>query len=94
MRLSNTKSTTRTTTPSAGCVDSTARKVRVWWTPSINGRLLVAAEIVELPVQQRLCGECVHAALTPMGVHCMVFSEDIWDEKIAEECELFQRSDR
>jgi hypothetical protein len=47
--------------------------------------------VVESPpklhlVPERICSNCVHAALGPFGVHCILFGEDIWRETVAEEC--------
>lgn len=33
-----------------------------------------------------VCSDCEHALFGPGGVYCRVFSEDIWLERVAEEC--------
>jgi hypothetical protein len=38
----------------------------------------------------KLCSECVNAAFSRHGVYCMALHVDIWDEKVAEECGLFE----
>lgn len=49
------------------------------------------ADIVRLPVERVpvRCGDCEHALHGSGGVFCRQYLEDIWDEKIAEECDDF-----
>jgi hypothetical protein len=49
--------------------------------------------IIFLPTVERRCDLCDHAAMSSRGVFCTLLGEDIWDEKIAEECELFEPGD-
>ena len=50
------------------------------------------AEVIPLhPVQsQKLCSDCEFCALSAQGVYCIELREVIWNEKVAEECELFE----
>lgn len=38
----------------------------------------------------RLCSACVHAALDSAGVYCKMFTEQILNERVAEECGEFE----
>lgn len=46
--------------------------------------------VVDLPVKPRRCGDCENALFGPGGVYCRAYHEDIWNERIAEECELWE----
>lgn len=47
-------------------------------------------EVVHLKADSRkLCSDCEFALFGSGGIFCREFSEDIWDERIAEECESF-----
>lgn len=35
------------------------------------------------------CDHCENALFGPGGVFCRVFNEDIWNEKVAQDCEQF-----
>jgi hypothetical protein len=39
---------------------------------------------------ERICSECVHAALDSGGVYCKLFGEQIFNERTAEECGEFE----
>lgn len=39
---------------------------------------------------ERICSECVHAALDSSGVYCKLFHEQIFSERVAEECGEFE----
>lgn len=39
-----------------------------------------------------VCGNCVHAAFSGNGVYCRSFNEEIFNEKVAEECGEFTPS--
>ena len=39
---------------------------------------------------ERICGNCEHGYLGPGGVFCRVYEEDIYNERVAEECEDFE----
>lgn len=47
------------------------------------------ARIIDISVKRRHCGECEHAFLGSTGVWCPIYSEHIWDEYVAEDCEMF-----
>lgn len=38
----------------------------------------------------RRCSDCEHAYFGSAGVFCREFNEDIWDEKVAEDCAMFE----
>lgn len=51
---------------------------------------MAGAQIIRLPLKERLCTDCEYAALSTQGVFCMEFSEPIWDERgAAADCEMF-----
>jgi hypothetical protein len=41
----------------------------------------------------RVCSECIHAALDSSGVYCKFFGEQILNERVAEECGQFEVDD-
>ena len=47
-------------------------------------------EVVRLRVDGRkFCSECEFALFGSGGVYCREINEDIWNERVAEECESF-----
>lgn len=46
------------------------------------------AEIIPFP-SLKLCSECEWAAFSTHGTFCLQLREEIWDERWAMECELF-----
>lgn len=48
------------------------------------------AAIAQLPLRRRICSECENSAIGPYGVHCLLFNEDIHNERVAEECEAWE----
>jgi hypothetical protein len=51
------------------------------------------ADVVRLPLKQRLCADCDHALLGIGGVFCGMYHESIHNERVAEECEEYTRPD-
>lgn len=49
----------------------------------------MAAEIIPFPRRLNTCSDCEWAAFSAHGTFCLQLHEDIWDERWAEECELF-----
>jgi hypothetical protein len=46
--------------------------------------------VADIPVViGRVCSDCEHALFGPGGVYCRLYNEDIWQEKVAEECADF-----
>lgn len=45
-----------------------------------------------LEIGARLCSSCIHGYLGAMGVFCILFDELIEDERVALECEQWDRS--
>lgn len=48
------------------------------------------ANVVELPTDRRICSSCENGALSTSGVYCLVFKEQIWNEREAENCDAWQ----
>lgn len=46
--------------------------------------------ITHLKLRPKICGDCEQALLGSSGVYCRLYQEDIWDERVAEECENFE----
>jgi hypothetical protein len=38
----------------------------------------------------KICSECINASFSSSGVYCMALHVDIFDERVAEECGLFE----
>ena len=39
---------------------------------------------------ERVCSNCVNSALSASGVWCMALDVEIWNEDVAETCDLFE----
>lgn len=57
--------------------------------PSTRLRLLTAPPDLHV-VKDRICSNCDHGTLGRYGVHCTLFHEDIDNEKVAEDCEMYE----
>ena len=42
----------------------------------------------------KLCIQCRHAATNSSGLYCTALHEEIWNETVAETCELFEAEDQ
>lgn len=38
----------------------------------------------------KICSRCINAALDSGGVYCKMFHEDIYNERVAEDCGAFE----
>jgi len=46
-------------------------------------------EVFTLPIPPPRCDDCDHASFSSHGIFCLMFREEIWNSKVAEECEEF-----
>jgi hypothetical protein len=49
----------------------------------------VDAQIIPFPSVKPTCSDCEWAAFSSSGTYCIQFHEEIWNEDVAQECELF-----
>lgn len=50
----------------------------------------MADNIIRLPIAERLCADCEFALMGSGGVFCRMYQEDIFDERLAADCEMYE----
>lgn len=52
------------------------------------------AQIIPFPSVKVTCSDCEWAAFSSHGTYCIQFHDPIWNEDVAQECELFDPLDK